>query len=106
LDFARLVAGGEWCHIFPEAGVWQKSTLGGRGSISNRQGDKKSAQAEAGAEVASTGDAQASSSNSETIGKLKWGKTSNNITLLHYIASHRIASHRIASHRITSYHIR
>jgi len=30
-DFAALVARGEWCHIFPEAGVWQWKSLGGRG---------------------------------------------------------------------------
>jgi len=30
LDFARLLADGEWCHIFPEGGVWQEGQLGGR----------------------------------------------------------------------------
>lgn len=30
-DFASLVAKGEWCHIFPEGGVWQWDELGGRG---------------------------------------------------------------------------
>jgi len=30
-DFASLVARGEWCHIFPEGGVWQWDELGGRG---------------------------------------------------------------------------
>ncbi len=30
-DFASLVAMGEWCHIFPEGGVWQWKELGGRG---------------------------------------------------------------------------
>lgn len=30
-DFASLVARGEWCHIFPEGGVWQWNELGGRG---------------------------------------------------------------------------
>ena len=31
LDFTRRLSSGEWCHIFPEAGVWQKkSALGGR----------------------------------------------------------------------------
>lgn len=29
--FALLVARGEWCHIFPEGGVWQWDELGGRG---------------------------------------------------------------------------
>lgn len=37
LDFARLCAAGEWVHIFPEAGVWQQETLGGRGSINARK---------------------------------------------------------------------
>ena len=43
-DFATKVAQGEWCHIFPEGGVWQHETLGGR---NNGKEDK--------------------------IGKLKWG---------------------------------
>lgn len=43
-DFATKVAQGEWCHIFPEGGVWQRDTLGGRNN------DKD-----------------------ENIGKLKWG---------------------------------
>ena len=30
LDFARHLASGEWCHIFPEGGVWQLPELGGR----------------------------------------------------------------------------
>ena len=30
-DFASLVQKGEWCHIFPEGGVWQWNELGGRG---------------------------------------------------------------------------
>eukprot|EP00128_Syssomonas_multiformis_P010763 Colp12_sorted_trinity150504_noHs@8707 len=30
LDYARLVAAGEWCHVFPEGGIWQRDTLGGR----------------------------------------------------------------------------
>lgn len=29
-DFATKVAQGEWCHIFPEGGVWQGKTIGGR----------------------------------------------------------------------------
>lgn len=29
-DFARLVAAGEWCHIYPEGGIWQGNSLGGR----------------------------------------------------------------------------
>lgn len=44
LDFARLVAAGEWCHVFPEGGIWQWDTLGGR-----RNGHEKE------------------------LGKLKWG---------------------------------
>lgn len=43
-DFATKVAQGQWCHIFPEGGVWQRDTLGGR---SNGQ--------------------------EKNIGKLKWG---------------------------------
>lgn len=31
--FASLVARGEWCHIFPEGGVWQWDELGGRGRL-------------------------------------------------------------------------
>ena len=30
LDYARLVAAGEWCHVFPEGGIWQATQLGGR----------------------------------------------------------------------------
>jgi len=30
LDFARHLACGEWCHVFPEGGVWQWEELGGR----------------------------------------------------------------------------
>lgn len=30
-DFAKILARGEWCHIFPEGGVWQWKELGGRG---------------------------------------------------------------------------
>jgi len=30
LDFARHVAAGKWCHVFPEAGVWQDEWIGGR----------------------------------------------------------------------------
>lgn len=30
-DFASLIAHGEWCHIFPEGGIWQSNELGGRG---------------------------------------------------------------------------
>lgn len=30
LNFARHAAGGDWLHIFPEAGCWQRDTLGGR----------------------------------------------------------------------------
>lgn len=29
-DFSRHVVMGQWLHIFPEAGVWQRTTLGGR----------------------------------------------------------------------------
>ena len=30
LDFGRHLAAGEWCHVFPEGGVWQWEELGGR----------------------------------------------------------------------------
>ena len=30
LDFGRHLANGEWCHVFPEGGVWQWNELGGR----------------------------------------------------------------------------
>ncbi|KAL7555102.1 hypothetical protein ACHAWF_018728 [Thalassiosira exigua] len=30
LDFGRHLACGEWCHMFPEGGVWQWEELGGR----------------------------------------------------------------------------
>lgn len=30
LDFMRKVSAGEWCHLFPEAGCWQATGLGGR----------------------------------------------------------------------------
>lgn len=56
LDFARHVANGEWCHVFPEAGIWQRpdGLLGGRDAGGHedvfRSGLKK-----------------------EEAGKLKWG---------------------------------
>eukprot|EP01038_Epipyxis_sp_PR26KG_P005254 gene5254-7302_t len=34
LDYARLIAAGGWCHIYPEGGVWQLSELGGRTNYS------------------------------------------------------------------------
>lgn len=30
LDYTRHAAAGEWCHLFPEGGVWQDSVIGGR----------------------------------------------------------------------------
>lgn len=30
LDYARRVAAGNWCHVFPEGGIWQRKELGGR----------------------------------------------------------------------------
>ncbi len=63
LDFARHVANGEWCHVFPEAGIWQKSSgeLGGRG-------------APTGLDMSSTSTSLSSSAHTlETCGKLKWG---------------------------------
>jgi monolysocardiolipin acyltransferase len=30
LDFGRHLVNGEWCHVFPEGGVWQWKELGGR----------------------------------------------------------------------------
>jgi monolysocardiolipin acyltransferase len=44
LNFARHVAAGDWCHIFPEGGIWQLDSLGGRLNANNK-----------------------------TLGKLKWG---------------------------------
>ena len=35
LDFGRHLASGEWCHIFPEGGVWQWEELGGRRQLPN-----------------------------------------------------------------------
>jgi len=29
-DYARLIAAGDWCHVYPEGGIWQEKTLGGR----------------------------------------------------------------------------
>jgi len=56
LDFARHVANGEWCHVFPEAGIWQRpdGLLGGRG-------------AEGKQELYNSGVSP------EQAGKLKWG---------------------------------
>lgn len=87
LDFARLAAQGEWCHIFPEAGVWQTETLGGRGCVPNR--DNVSTKDKRGTLVThSSGDSSSSSSSSgnndnrnssdasppsSSLGKLKWG---------------------------------
>ena len=41
LDFARLLASGEWCHIFPEGGAWQRMELGGRPAGNSRKGKLK-----------------------------------------------------------------
>lgn len=38
LDFARHLAAGEWCHIFPEGGVWQLKELGGRRDMEGSYG--------------------------------------------------------------------
>lgn len=54
-DYARLIAAGEWCHVFPEGGIWQLDTLGGRKSNNT-----------------ATQSATTSASTS-SIGKLKWG---------------------------------
>lgn len=70
LDFARLAAQGEWCHIFPEAGVWQMDTLGGRGCVQNRNKDNPSLDEE-GIDKSST-DITANRSIPSS-GKLKWG---------------------------------
>lgn len=37
LDFARKLSNGDWCHLFPEAGVWQLSTLGGRSNGTEKE---------------------------------------------------------------------
>ena len=36
LDYSRHVAAGEWCHLFPEGGVWQDEFIGGRGGTSGQ----------------------------------------------------------------------
>eukprot|EP01031_Cornospumella_fuschlensis_P024105 gene24105-29160_t len=42
LDYAHLVAAGEWCHMFPEGGIWQLPHLGGRtGSSAVEKGKLK-----------------------------------------------------------------
>ncbi|RYY84055.1 hypothetical protein EON63_09975 [archaeon] len=42
LDYAHLVAAGEWCHMFPEGGIWQLPHLGGReGSSAQEKGRLK-----------------------------------------------------------------
>jgi monolysocardiolipin acyltransferase len=48
LDFGRHLACGEWCHLFPEGGVWQWEELGGRrelprGAVSRASSDFGSA---------------------------------------------------------------
>ena len=40
LDFARLVAAGEWVHIFPEAGCFQHEILGGRYDVGDAREKK------------------------------------------------------------------
>jgi monolysocardiolipin acyltransferase len=37
LDFARRLAAGDWCHVFPEGGIWQKPVLGGRDNGSEKE---------------------------------------------------------------------
>jgi 1-acyl-sn-glycerol-3-phosphate acyltransferase len=43
LDYARHVFNGDWCHVFPEAGIWQNAdgTLGGRGAFQNPENNTK-----------------------------------------------------------------
>jgi 1-acyl-sn-glycerol-3-phosphate acyltransferase len=44
-DFAKFLANGEWCHIFPEGGIWQDNELGGRGrghTVDSMKVDKSS----------------------------------------------------------------
>eukprot|EP00978_Attheya_sp_CCMP212_P013972 scaffold35329_cov44-Attheya_sp.AAC.2 len=52
LDFAKLVAQGDWCHVFPEGGVWQLPGLGGLKSQPGSGGRGRS---------------------SSGLGKLRWG---------------------------------
>ena len=82
LDFGRHLACGEWCHIFPEGGVWQWGELGGRRELpagavmgsssdfgnSNQSGDEDNRITKI--IPATTQQKQLSSS---PIGKLKWG---------------------------------
>ena len=95
LDFGRHLVNGEWCHVFPEGGVWQWKELGGRrqlpdgfvwGSASDFADDQQQQQQQQ--DNTSDNTANNNSSNKSviipattqqrslppsTVGKLKWG---------------------------------
>jgi len=55
-----MLGRGEWCHVFPEGGVWQIDELGGRGAPSNTGELPRESEVESIEAV-------------RTRGKLKWG---------------------------------
>ncbi len=94
LDFGRHLANGEWCHVFPEGGVWQWNEVGGRralpeGSVLGSASDFKEDQNIGNTTNNSSSSSDSSSSDSKSIiipattqqrtlppsplGKLKWG---------------------------------
>ena len=58
-NFAKLLARGEWCHIFPEGGVFQLNELGGRHQKHKMYQENPYN--------------EANENNLDSIGKLKWG---------------------------------
>eukprot|EP00577_Skeletonema_sp_RCC1716_P014847 CAMPEP_0113386028 /NCGR_PEP_ID=MMETSP0013_2-20120614/7788_1 /TAXON_ID=2843 ORGANISM="Skeletonema costatum, Strain 1716" /NCGR_SAMPLE_ID=MMETSP0013_2 /ASSEMBLY_ACC=CAM_ASM_000158 /LENGTH=463 /DNA_ID=CAMNT_0000268837 /DNA_START=446 /DNA_END=1837 /DNA_ORIENTATION=- /assembly_acc=CAM_ASM_000158 len=94
LDFGRHLANGEWCHVFPEAGVWQWKELGGRrelpkGAVWGSASDFKDDQQQKKGDISDNTTNNNSNSNNKSviipattaqrslppspIGKLKWG---------------------------------
>jgi len=68
-DFASFLAQGEWCHIFPEGGVWQCKELGGRGRdfrgvVSDSDTNKKNG---------TSSRVDRSGKNAADASKLRWG---------------------------------
>mmetsp|Transcript_22849 Transcript_22849/g.49433 ORF Transcript_22849/g.49433 Transcript_22849/m.49433 type:complete len:428 (+) Transcript_22849:305-1588(+) len=85
LDFGRHLACGEWCHMFPEGGVWQWDELGGRRKLPSNAINGSSSDFDSGPNnnvgtdenensiriIPATLEQKALSPS--TIGKLKWG---------------------------------
>lgn len=57
-----FLCAGEWCHVFPEGGIWQNKTLGGRGALGSVVKSPASASTSSATAETSTGSSSSSSS--------------------------------------------